>query len=189
MEALNGTNIDGRTIAVDWAVDKETWEKEKMKEDGIQEETERNDEKASSQAGRTEKATSGFDSDADVAAFIEKMEGFESESDGDGDGDYEEADGQDDENDAKPTTDEASDPGLESNDMLDEGAAKPEKRINREIDNTSTIFIRNLPYTTTDEELKRHFLQVWRCELCSRRHEPHNGKKRWDWLRPLLQRR
>ena len=28
IEAINGKEVDGRTLAVDWAVDKETWEKQ-----------------------------------------------------------------------------------------------------------------------------------------------------------------
>ena len=160
MEALNGKQVDGRTIAVDWAVDKDTWEKEKMKEDGIQEETERKNQKASSQAGGTEKkATTGssFDPDADVAAFMEKMEEFESESDGDVDDDHGEAGGQYDKNDAQTTNYDGSGSEVECDDMDNEEEAKSEKSTTRKTDNSSTIFIRNLPYTTTDEELKCHF--------------------------------
>ncbi|KAJ2904258.1 uncharacterized protein MKZ38_008469 [Zalerion maritima] len=181
--ALNGKEIDGRTIAVDWAVDKETWEKEKAKEiaaekavrraareaekeakkkgkneDGKDKNKESEEEKTDAEEPKVSKATDDYDPDADIAAFMDKMEDFDSEPEDEGDEDDEvEWENTDDEDTSSEEDEDASDKDSEDKDAASDDeheAPKPKKPLT---DNTTTVFVRNLPYTTTDEELKTHF--------------------------------
>ncbi|CAL5874011.1 uncharacterized protein PFLUO_LOCUS8297 [Penicillium psychrofluorescens] len=116
LQAVNGKEVDGRALAVDWAVEKEVWEK--TKEDDEEEDEE--EEKA----------------DADV-----DMEDIETASDDvSGDEDSEEDD------------DEDLDDLEDLDDEDDEGDAEDDR-------NASTIFLRNLPFTATDDSLYEHFVQ------------------------------
>ncbi|KAI2463937.1 RNA-binding domain-containing protein [Annulohypoxylon bovei var. microspora] len=158
MEAVNGRTIDDRTLAVDWAVDKQTWEDQKqqqtkddkankltkttnpdaaLKDDAkLSEEGESQDEKEDKDEDEEE--------DEDLKNFMKNhMENLEEE---DSDADPDEAEleeGDEDENKAA---------------LGSESALKKPHTT----DNKSTLFIRNLPFTTTDEELKSHFEQFGR---------------------------
>ncbi|KAF1854852.1 hypothetical protein Lal_00012847 [Lupinus albus] len=150
LEAINGKEIDGRTLAVDWAVDKDTWEKQQPKEEAkpkkapkkqqVDEEDE--DDQTSSEGSDDEDEEEGGAEvnrddqlDADLKNFFKNhMENLEDEED-----DEEEEDDEDDE--------------------ADKQAEKEVQSLapKRMTDNTSTLFIRNLPFTTTDEQLKDFF--------------------------------
>ncbi|KND91491.1 putative RNA-binding protein C4F6.14 [Tolypocladium ophioglossoides CBS 100239] len=136
LEAINGKEIDGRTLAVDYAVDKETWDqqqgKENQKEEAVEDDAESADgsevfarDAAEDAAGKTK--DEGLD--ADLENFLKNhMQNLENESDEEEDDD--EADG-------------------------DEQEVQAPRR--KTTDNSSTVFIRNLPFTTTDEQLKGFF--------------------------------
>jgi nucleolar protein 4 len=116
IEGVNGKEIDGRQLAVDWAVDKETW-------DNTPDEAKEKDE--------TKDATT--EDDAIDGANEHIMNGDDDDESGSEDGDEEDVDMSDDE---------------------DEEDVKP-----RTEDNSSTLFIRNLPFSCTDEDLEDHFTQ------------------------------
>ncbi|CAD0094350.1 unnamed protein product [Aureobasidium mustum] len=109
--------IDGRQLAVDWAVDKETWD------NTVQEETKETDE-------TMEDAT---EDDAADGANEHIM---------------------DEDVDESGSEDEDEDEDMDDMDDEDEEDAKP-----RTEDNSSTLFIRNLPFSCTDEDLEDHFTQ------------------------------
>ena len=145
MEEMNGKDIDGRTIAVDWAVSKDEWQQQQGQE---QEDEEKDESKPKSKKSKKDKADGDDDEDEemkdldeedrDLAMFMKKMDDFDSE-DEDKDDDEEEAD---------------EDEDLSSN------AEEPEEEKPRRLtDNSITVFIRNLPFTATDESLKEHFMQ------------------------------
>ncbi|KAI9147945.1 RNA-binding protein [Paramyrothecium foliicola] len=146
LEAINGKEIDGRTLAVDWAVDKETWENNRKEDAGA------------------EKSKSSSEEDEDDETSDEDDE--EDEDD----------DAVDDEEGGAPTRDDELQNDLdnffknhmqnledESEDDADEDKKKEEEeeaaRPPRPLmtDNSATVFVRNLPYTTTDENLKAFF--------------------------------
>ncbi|KAM5353789.1 hypothetical protein ACJ41O_000439 [Fusarium nematophilum] len=145
LEAINGKEIDGRTLAVDWAVDKDTWEKQQPPEEEKQKEGEEDeDDEETSSAGSDEeeedddeeeggvKTNRDDQLDADLENFMKNhLENLE-EEDEDGDEDEEEED-----------ENEEEDP--------------KSKAPKRTTDNTATVFIRNMPFTTTDEQLKGFF--------------------------------
>ncbi|KAG6036088.1 hypothetical protein E4U19_003786 [Claviceps sp. Clav32 group G5] len=145
VEGVNGKEIDGRTLAVDYAVDKATWdeqqEKEREKEeadappegpDVDEAPAEEDEEDETSSAGSEEqKPQKGKDDglDADLENFMKNhMQNMEDE---------------DDEEDEEDEQGEAD---------MNKRSLKPNTT-----DNTSTVFIRNLPFTTTDEQLKAFF--------------------------------
>ncbi|KAF4992731.1 hypothetical protein FGRMN_6941 [Fusarium graminum] len=157
LEAINGKEIDGRTLAVDWAVDKETWDKQqpeeekktksKAKNENVKKDEEEDEDDLTSSDGSEDEEDKDDDDeeggaevnrddqlDADLKNFFKNhMENLEEEDDEDED-------------------DEDSDG--------DEEAEKEIQQIQapkRMTDNTSTVFIRNLPFTTTDEQLKDFF--------------------------------
>ncbi|KAG6365351.1 hypothetical protein INS49_006961 [Diaporthe citri] len=144
MEEMNGKDVDGRTIAVDWAVSKDEWQQQQ----GLEQEDEEKDEpKPKSKKSKKEKADVDDDEDEemkdmneedrDLAIFMKKMEDFDSE----------------DEDDDEEDEDEDEDEDLSS----DSGEEIVEEKPKRLTDNSTTVFIRNLPFTATDESLKEHF--------------------------------
>ncbi|KAI0378758.1 RNA-binding domain-containing protein [Hypomontagnella monticulosa] len=153
MEAINGKTVDGRTLAVDWAVDKQTWEQQKQTDDATEkhpkpsnsEETSENDD-AKSNEEREDKSEKEDDEeneedDEDLRNFMKNhMENLEEED----------SDAEPDEN------DEDEDGGGAALSAL----ASTKKPLMT--DNKTTLFIRNLPFTTTDAELKSHFEQFGR---------------------------
>ncbi|OJJ44803.1 hypothetical protein ASPZODRAFT_153676 [Penicilliopsis zonata CBS 506.65] len=127
LEAINGKEVDGRTLAVDWAVDKGTWENLKTPT------TDEGD--TQNQEEKNEGSESG---DVDMAEAPEEISDADSVDDSEDDEDIEDLDEDDDEEDEE-----------EEEEQEDER-------------NASTVFIRNLPFTCTDEMLYEHFEQFGR---------------------------
>jgi len=149
MAAVNGTLVDGRTVAVDWAVDKDTWESQKKSSATDDKDTEDGGVKLEKE---TEKAGSDNEED-DVANFFKNF-GDQLESE-DEDEDKAKEDEPEDSNANADEDDEFSD--IESEEEEEEEEEKPKK--NMITDNSSTLFVRNLPFTTLDPDLKEHFNQ------------------------------
>ncbi|KAJ5483582.1 hypothetical protein N7530_002828 [Penicillium desertorum] len=117
LQMINGKEIDGRQLAVDWAVEKDVWETTK-KEDN-EEEEEQKDEKESDDVDME-----------DAEGALEEPSEDETSSDEDDD----------------------EDEDLDELDDLDDDEAEEEDERN-----ATTIFIRNLPFTATDQALYDHF--------------------------------
>lgn len=138
IEGLNGKVVDGRTLAVDWAVDKTQWEQQNQKESQPTAEEDTSSEDEEDEEGKEEDEEDeekddddNDDMDADLKNFMKNhMQNLEEEDSNDEDED-EEAD--------KSESEEAP--------------------VKKTTDNSTTIFIRNLPFSTTDEQLKSHFEQ------------------------------
>jgi nucleolar protein 4 len=124
LQGVNGKEIDGRTLAVDWAVDREQWENVK-KDDGDEEE------KKESKEGE------------DVVMEDKAAKEDDDETSSDEDDDEEEDEDEDDED-------------LDDLEDLDEEARKEPIEDDR---NECTVFLRNLPFTCTDDTLYEHFTQ------------------------------
>ncbi|SPN98341.1 related to nucleolar protein NOP4 (NOP77) [Cephalotrichum gorgonifer] len=167
LETINEKEVDGRTLAVDWAVDKEVWEEQLQKDEKkpvAEDASEAKDsgEESSMQftamvdtakevkdkkkGGQAERETTPT-ADEDLAAFMANhMDDLESESDFDEEDEEEDEDG-----------------GVKlDNDDLDDSdgkevAARQHPKKNMVTDNSSTLFIRNLPYTATDDQVKALF--------------------------------
>jgi len=152
LAAINGTTVDGRQLAVDWAVEKEVWEgqsKSAAAEDVVGSEVEDGGAKLPEEEEPNE--------EDDVANFMKNFgDQLESEDEDDeegGDPDEESDDEESDEDDEEGYSD------VEDEDISEEEPEekKPEKVLIT--DNSTTLFIRNLPFTTLDPDLKEHFSQ------------------------------
>ncbi|CAG7967704.1 unnamed protein product [Penicillium nalgiovense] len=123
LQMINGKEIDGRQLAVDWAVEKDVWETTKKEDD------EKEDDEEEEEEQKEEKESDDVDME-DVEGALEEPSDDEtsSEEDDDEDEDLDELDDLDD----------------------DEAEEKDER-------NATTIFIRNLPFTATDQVLYDHF--------------------------------
>ncbi|KAJ4159327.1 uncharacterized protein LMH87_008232 [Akanthomyces muscarius] len=139
LEGINGKEIDGRTLAVDWAVDKTTWDQQQ----------------------------------ADDATSSEGESEAEDDQDDDDEEDDEDKDDQDEDEDEDPAQDQEEgqlNADLENfmknhmqnivdedDEEEDEEETKRKEERNNSSDNSTTIFVRNLPFTTNDEQLKTFF--------------------------------
>ncbi|KAI9682561.1 MAG: RNA recognition motif-containing protein [Bathelium mastoideum] len=127
---LNGREIEGRTIAVDWAVDKNTWEHRKIApEDELEAENEE-------------------------ATNKDSIENIDENSD--------DLDNQEDQsllNDGDQSDDIASEHDINED---AESAVDGVTATRQQSDNSSTLFLRNLPFSCTDEALYDHFSQFGR---------------------------
>jgi len=152
IEIVNGKEVDGRTIAVDWAVDKQTWEQQKPADDKEPAENgtrEAEPETADHVAGGEDDGEDAMDvdhdeeeDDPDIRNFLKNhMENLEDEDGSVGDEDQED--------------------DWEDEDESQGGAVaepqKPKKVLST--DNSTTVFVRNIPYTATDATVKEHFAQ------------------------------
>ncbi|OQE91829.1 hypothetical protein PENNAL_c0008G00955 [Penicillium nalgiovense] len=123
LQMINGKEIDGRQLAVDWAVEKDVWETTKKEDD------EKEDDEEEEEEQKEEKESDDVDmEDAEGALEEPSDDETSSEEDDDEDEDLDELDDLDD----------------------DEAEEKDER-------NATTIFIRNLPFTATDQVLYDHF--------------------------------
>ena len=122
IEGVNGKEVEGRTLAVDWAVEKEVWEtlQNGEKQAGVEDSTAH----SSTAADDDGNVKSGGSKELPVEAITESEVEPDDDSDNAGDEEDEE--------------DEWSKPHTTQEDF-------------------STLFIRNLPFTTDDEKLKDHF--------------------------------
>ncbi|KAB8228486.1 mRNA-binding ribosome biosynthesis protein NOP4 [Aspergillus alliaceus] len=117
LETVNGKEVDGRTLAVDWAVDKDVWENTQQ---DIQEQKDEEEEEPSD---------------------VEMAEDLDASSEEDSENLSEDEEDMDD---------------IDQSDEKDEGEKGEEKEDER---TAATVFIRNLPFTCTDEALYEHFTQ------------------------------
>lgn len=141
MEGVNGKEVDGRTLAVDWAVDKSVWENAQTQNEA--------------KATTTESASKvSQDEDEDDEGSSEEEDGGVSLSD-------DEHDKDEDRSMADADADEDADlQDAEDDEEGEEKEEKEEKEGQAEDDrNASTVFIRNVPFTATDESLYDYFTQ------------------------------
>lgn len=127
---LNGKEVDDRPIAVDWAVDRDTWQ-------GLQKTDQEGEEPQSAvdkEDEEMEDAGSSVHSDDDGNSEANESE---DEDMSDSNTDYEDI------------SEDDEDGGI---DLHEEEDDKPKRE-------EYTIFIRNLPFTVDDERLKEHFQQ------------------------------
>lgn len=157
LAAINGTTVDGRQLAVDWAVEKEVWEGQ-SKSAGAEDA----DESDAGDGGAKLPDKDEPNEEDDVANFFKNFgDQLESEEEDDEDNedqgekyDEEAADEDDEDGFTDIDEDEDEDEGISEEKHEEE---KPQKVLIT--DNSTTLFIRNLPFTTLDADLKEHFSQ------------------------------
>ena len=138
LQGLNGKEVDGRTIAVDWAVDKETWDK--VRGDTIREEQadmEATDQADEQVAEDTAREGNHIDDHSDrMGSELSDDELQQDDVEGD-----------------SINPDEDDDLSVERDE------SKSLSSLAHRTSNDSTVFVRNLPFTCGDEDLADHFSQ------------------------------
>jgi nucleolar protein 4 len=134
---VNGKEVDGRTLAVDWAVDKETWNNlQKGEQNGSDSAQEVPLQAIENVQGIATENEDAVDSDNSVqAGGPGEVYGDESMEDADDD----------------------AGAGLDRGE--DAADSHEEDELEKQSDNT-TIFVRNLPFTCTDDILREHFSKL-----------------------------
>ncbi|KAK2875360.1 hypothetical protein FQN49_001654 [Arthroderma sp. PD_2] len=130
IEGVNGKEVDGRTLAVDWAVDKNEW-----------------DSMNNAAEDSTDKEAGGDGEEAEEKEHLDVVDDGESDADSE-DGGVELGD---------ENEDDDISMGDAEDDDLDEEEEEEEDENREDERNVSTIFIRNLPFSATDETLHEHF--------------------------------
>lgn len=122
LKATNGKEIEGRTLAVDWAVDKEIWETLNNGDEDVEAQIPKRD-------------GMGIEGSQSVKAEAEEDVQI---------GDVAQSD---------------AEPGLSDSQVSEVSVEdKPDGAVaTRRQNNSSTLFVRNLPFTATDGSLKEHF--------------------------------
>ncbi|KIX94921.1 uncharacterized protein Z520_09231 [Fonsecaea multimorphosa CBS 102226] len=143
LAGVNGKEVDGRTLAVDWAVDKKTWEElqhtrpetaQPAQDEPIADDHDEGDTRTDGDVDDgAESDNEAQDDDEVVADASDLVEDSEEES-------LEDLDAESDEEDIQSET-ESTTPGPEAGDNK----------------NDTSVFVRNLPYTTDDDLLREHF--------------------------------
>lgn len=156
MEMLNGKIIDGRTIAVDWAVDKSQWKKQNVADDDDDEEQEKDSKKADQKSKKKSKAQKVDEEEAsnDDVEESGKPKDADDQLDADLRNFFKNHMGNMEDEESKDEDEDDEDDEGEDGEKKD---ATPEKKFTT--DNTTTLFVRNLPFSTTDADLKSHFEQ------------------------------
>lgn len=141
MEKINGKEIEGRPVAVDWALEKEDYQK-RVEQEQEQEQKDGNDVKI-----KEEDASDDDEDTEDAEEGSDTGEGTDQEPDDDD----EEYDGESEGDDQDRDQDEEEEDKDE--DMSDDEASVK----SRPDPSNTTLFIRNIPFSTTDEILADHF--------------------------------
>ena len=154
LEGVNGKEVDGRTLAVDWAVEKEVWET--LQTEGVG--TEVRDPSVDAPAVEKEVwetlqtegvGTEVRDPSVDAPAVEKDDESIKSK-----DGLHAGVEEGRQNNPERFSSSDCEDTQITSN----EDKEVDESSVAQSTDNsTSTVFIRNLPFSSTDEVLKGHF--------------------------------
>ncbi|KAH7321981.1 hypothetical protein BKA65DRAFT_513370 [Rhexocercosporidium sp. MPI-PUGE-AT-0058] len=164
LATINGTLIDGRMVAVDWAVDKDVWETQnkssKAEDSGDDEDSgvklAEKKKKSAKKTAAEKKPTEESDGEDDVANFFKNF-GDQLESEDEDEEPEEIEDGQEDSDEEMKDEEEVWEDDAEEESEEEIEQEKPKKVLIT--DNSTTLFIRNLPFTTLDADLKEHFSQ------------------------------
>lgn len=166
-EKINGKEVDGRKLEVDWAIDKRVYDQQgEAEQSSVNEEKKKGERKPEAakenRSGNPSEREKTPTADDDLRNFlINHVHDLESESDL-GDLDEDELD-----IDSDPEVDDDEDEDMEGaqNESGKDNGDSTEKPTSSATankkplmtDNSSTVFVRNLPYTATDEQLKEFF--------------------------------
>ena len=143
LREVNGKVVDGRTLAVDYAIDKGTWQNSQhsVPDGGDENNVEGNE-------GQEDEETTDEEDELEIGDGGPEDEGGPMEPPSDSDGHVEA--GESDEDDDEMSKDDFSDP------LEDDEEGMEEEDAEREPDRR-TLFIRNVPFTATDDSLEEHF--------------------------------
>lgn len=143
-----GLKIDGREVAVDFAVDKNHWDT--LKQDEEEEEEEEAEEEAEVEAEEKEEVEEEAEDDEDEDEEMEEAtSNTTTPTEDSNDEDVSDVDGE------ANSDDEETPYNAEDAKLLELEDTEPKEKRNRQ--ERYSVFIRNLPYDVTPETLKAHF--------------------------------
>ena len=144
MDKINTTTIDGRVVAVDWAVEKSLWTAQQQQ--------------AHDEGGKAAEGSEADEGDEDVEIEVEDEDGLDHAVDEEDEDMDNEDDGFEDEDDEDGDKDEGGEEDGEEDGNEDEDSEdEDEDKDTPATDSTTTLFVRNLPYSATDDSLFAHF--------------------------------
>ncbi len=147
IEGVNGKEVDGRPIAVDWAVQKGIWDEAQHgrdKQEGGEQQNDGEHESDENEDAEDEHSMMVHDElvDEEELAQLESISNIGT--------DLEDAEDDEDEADEEDELNEE----LEEDEADDDSATQ---EPSQDEDRSSTLFVRNVPYTATDDTLYEHF--------------------------------
>ncbi|KAI9031962.1 hypothetical protein DFJ74DRAFT_763739 [Hyaloraphidium curvatum] len=164
---LNGGEMLGRRVAVDWSLPRERWEEVRAKEgEGEGGEESGDDGEDGSREGSSSGSGSGSDSSSDSDDGIKvTVDGMDAGSDGDG-------------SDASGDEDAEISEGEDGSSSLGSEEDSDGETKKGDTDDGTTLFVRNLDFETTEEELKEKFAQFGRVRYVRLVLDKATGKPR-----------
>ncbi|EFA86091.1 hypothetical protein PPL_01328 [Heterostelium album PN500] len=203
MDQLNGKPLNGRNIAIDWAIPQEAYksylksrqEEQRLKEEqenkakkqleGEDEEEDEDVEEEEEEDNKKEK-TVDFDSEEEKENFnIESDKEGEDEEDAEDEDDAEEGEGEDedgmemDEEFDEDEMEDMDDEDMDDDDMGDFDETKQDRiererkerlaskeKNKKEVGEGKTLFIRNVSFDTTQEDLEKKFSEFGKLKFC-----------------------
>ena len=152
MKALNGKEIEGRVVAVDWAVDKDTWVslQPKAQKPEDEDEPQSGGSKADGEESVKSEDGSGIAIDPVSRSNVEYIGQTRDQKNGDVEWSEDDEDNEDGDEDEYRVDEEH-----EEESIVD--ADEDEEDEDHKDDKSSTLFVRNLPFTATEESLATQF--------------------------------
>ncbi|KAJ3230188.1 RNA recognition motif-containing protein [Chytriomyces hyalinus] len=191
MNAVNGAKIAGRVVAVDWAMPKEWYAENAAAEEAksaadVEAEAENDDDAAEEEEEEEEEAEDADTMDVDEADKEDADEMNTSDVEADAElGDDAEEDDSDNEVGDEPMEDDDEDDEVEvtlDDEEIedDESSAKVSKppALSAKVEEGCTLFVRNLLFETTEEELKARFMTFGRIRYARVTKDPTTGRSR-----------
>ncbi|KAI5953524.1 NOP4 [Candida jiufengensis] len=143
VKECQGLKIDGREVAVDFAVEKSKWEKIKEEEEEDEEEDE--------DENKDEQDDEDQDDEVVVVDNDEEEQDEEDDEEDSAFGDLNEINSDDEVDDSNEEIKIEADSDIE----MEEEEEKPRKKSNKQ--EAYSVFVRNIPYDADEETLKEHF--------------------------------
>ncbi|KAG1177119.1 hypothetical protein G6F70_002918 [Rhizopus microsporus] len=172
MDALNATQHHGRTIAVDWSLPKRMYEESESKQTETEQSVDKDVEMEEQDKDDENEGQSGEESDAEMEddedddesdsdeesdEEVDQDEEMDAESEEEGEADTEDSENDEDESDEEE--DDSSDE--EGKTKTKKETKKPSKPKGPTPAEGRTLFIRNLLFESTEEDLKQLFQENW----------------------------
>ncbi|XP_057291454.1 RNA-binding protein 28-like [Hydractinia symbiolongicarpus] len=174
VDALNMTEIKGRTVVVDWAVSKEKYEENKNTETISK--VNKKKENLTSVNNNSETVKKDKDIENDNSKI--PTDGGDADDDVTGDSDEEEDEEGEDEDEENKENGSEEDVSGDMEDSDDENKVTKVVKKSKDVKEGKTVFLRNLSYDTDEETVVSHFERFGEIEYCKIVYDQETGRSR-----------